>query len=467
MTRTRRLLAASGLVAVFNPLGAQSVTDSAGVEQRKLDIQYVRPQDQRGINMFETPKIAGATWEGFKVQWGAAFAQQFQGLTHENSANAVSQAAVNPSPGNAGTASVANRNQLQTFGNGFNNATANAYLHAQLAKGIRIQLTSYLSSRHHNETWVKDGFIQIDESPIDLPILNALMKYTTVKIGHFEVNYGDFHFKRSDNGQVLYNPLVGNLIMDAFTTEVGAEAIFQGRGLIGMLALTNGEVRGNTLRASDRSPAFMAKAGFDKQLNDDLRTRLTVSFRNQGSAASGTLWSGDRAGSRYYYVLENVASTEAANFTSGMINPGFTDKNSAIMVNPFVKFRGFEFFGLYENAEGRTAAETATRTMKQYMAEGTYRFLKGEKLFVAARWNQVQGDLNAYRVTQIAPAAALNVANPGISVTRANAGAGWFILPTLLLKGELVEQTYRGFNRNDIRSGGKFRGFVLEAATSF
>jgi hypothetical protein len=46
-------------------------------------------------------------------------------------------------------------------------------MHAQLAKGIRIQLTSYLSSRHHNETWVKDGFIQIDESPIDLPILNT------------------------------------------------------------------------------------------------------------------------------------------------------------------------------------------------------------------------------------------------------------------------------------------------------
>jgi hypothetical protein len=99
-------------------------------------------------------------------------------------------------------------------------------------------------------------------------------------------------------------------------------------------------VRGQTLRASDRSLAFMAKLGFDKQLNDDLRTRLTGAFRNQGSAANGTLYSGDRAGSCYYYVLENTASTEAANFTSGMINPGITDKVNAVMVNPFVKFRG-------------------------------------------------------------------------------------------------------------------------------
>ncbi|WP_053334274.1 hypothetical protein [Gemmatimonas phototrophica] len=454
MTRTRLLVAATGLLAALNPLGAQSTTDSAGVSQRTLDIQYLRPQDQRGINMFETPKVAGAAYNGFKVQWGAAFAQQFQGLTHKNTADSVFQGATAAVPGNAGAAAVANRNRLQRIGNGFNNAVANAYMHAQLAKGIRIQLTSYLSARHHNETWVKDGFIQIDDTPIDLPILNSIMKYTTIKIGHFEVNYGDFHFKRSDNGQVLYNPLVGNAIMDAFTTEVGAEAIFQKSGFLAVAALTNGEVRGQILRASDRSPAFMGKLGFDKQLNADVRTRLTASYRNQGSAANNTLYSGDRAGSRYYYVLENYVSTEAANFTSGNINPAFTDKGNSVMVNPFLKVKGAEFFGMYEVAKGRAAPNTnPTREVKQYMAEGTYRFLKGDKLFLAARWNQVTGDLGGL--------------NNNITVTRANAGGGWFILPTLLLKGELVTQKYEGFARTDIRNGGQFRGFMLEAATSF
>jgi hypothetical protein len=34
-------------------------------------------------------------------------------------------------------------------------------------------------------------------------------------------------------------------------------------------------------------------------------------------ALSSTLYGGDRAGSRYYFVLENTAATESANFTSG------------------------------------------------------------------------------------------------------------------------------------------------------
>jgi hypothetical protein len=453
MTRTRFLVAA-GLFAALNPLSAQTADNGKGTPPRELSIQYVRPQDQRGINMFETPKVAGAEFKGFNLQFGAAFTQQFQGLTHSNSADSVFVAAVNPSPGNAGTVAATNKNRLISLGNGFNNAVANMYMHAQLAKGIRIQLTSYLSARHHNETWVKDGFIQIDESPFDVAILNSIMKYTTLKIGHFEVNYGDFHFKRTDNGQAIYNPLVGNAILEAFTTEVGAEAVFQKSGLLGVVALTNGEVRGNTLRAQDRSPAFMAKAGFDKQLNDDVRVRLTGSYRNQGSAISNTLYSGDRAGSRYYYVLENYQATESANFTSGAINPGFSDKGNSLMINPFVKVKGVELFGMYEKAKGRAAPATnPLRELNQIMGEGTFRFLPRDQAYLSARWTRVDGDLGGL--------------NNDIKVTRGQVGAGWFITQTLLLKGELVNQTYDGFARTDIRKGGKFKGFMLEAVTAF
>jgi hypothetical protein len=443
------------LGAVLAPLAmtlSAQQADPAGTQPPR-DVQYMRPQDKRGLNVFETTKDAGAPYTGFKLAWGAAFTQQFQGLAHENTADVVPVAAVQPSPGNAGSAANPNRNKLMPISNGFNNATANLYMHAQLAKGIRVQLTSYLSARHHNETWVKDGFIQIDESPIDMPILNTLMKYTTVKIGHFEVNYGDFHFKRSDNGQALFNPFVGNAIMDAFTTEVGAEAVVQHKGLFGVLALTNGEIRGNITRPADRSPAAMAKLGFDRQLNDDVRVRLSGSWRNQGSAISNTLYSGDRAGSRYYFVLENDRATESANFTSGRINPGFSDKLSAYMVNPFIKVKGAEVFGMYEKAKGRSASETALREVDQVMAEGVYRFLQDEKLFLGARWNRVTGNIGG--------------ANNDVTVTRGNVGGGWFITPSLLLKAELVEQKYEGFVRTDIRNGGKFRGFMIEAVTAF
>ena len=451
MPSSRISLIAFGLLVTAAAAGAQTV-DSTQVQQQS--IQYLRAQDQRGINVFETPKVAGATFNGFKLAWGAAFTQQFQGLSHSNTADSIAVAAVNPSPGNAGSAANPNRNKLMLIGKGFNNATANLYMHAQLAKGIRIQLTSYLSARHHNETWVKDGFLQIDESPIDLPLLNNIMKYTTVKIGHFEVNYGDFRFRRSDNGQAIYNPFVGNAIMDAFTTEIGAEAIVQHKGAFGVLALTNGEIRGNITRPADRAPALMGKLGFDRKLSDDLRVRLSGSYRTQSSAISNTLYSGDRAGSRYYYVLENDKSTESANFTSGRVNPGFGDKLAAYMINPFIKFHGAEFFGMYESAKGRAAPNTTPeREVKQYMAEGIYRFLGNEKLFVGGRWNSVEGDLGG--------------ANRAVTVTRTNFGGGWFITPTLQLKGELVNQRYTGFAKSDIRSGGRFKGFMIEAVTAF
>ena len=99
-------------------------------------------------------RIPGVEFTGFKLDFGAAFTSQVQNLSHRNTAapNMVSGV---------------NANQLADIGLGFNNSTANVNLHAQLAPGIRVALTSYLSSRHHNETWVKDGYIQIDQSPID------------------------------------------------------------------------------------------------------------------------------------------------------------------------------------------------------------------------------------------------------------------------------------------------------------
>ena len=183
-------------------------------------MQYYRPQDSRGINVFETTKFPGAPFTDFKLDIGAAFTSQVQNLTHANSAIPV-------------MASGVNTNQLANIGFGFNNPTANLFLNAQLAPGIRVAMTSYLSARHHNETWVKDGYMQVDESPIDFAPLNRLMKVVTVRVGDMEINYGDAHFRRSDNGQAIYNPFVGNYIMDAFTTRSAARRISRPRASSG------------------------------------------------------------------------------------------------------------------------------------------------------------------------------------------------------------------------------------------
>ena len=462
----RSFLLAAVTVVTAAPAFAQTIDPAQASFQPPTVIQYLRPQDKRGINVFETPKVAGVEYTGFVVQWGAAFTQSYQSLSHSNDADSLAYA----SGGTPGTNN--NRNRLTAIGSGFNNAMANMYLHAQLAPGIRVQLTSYLSSRHHNETWVKDGFLQIDASPIDLPLFNSIMKYTTLKIGHFQVNYGDFQFRRTDGGQALYNPFVENALMDAFATEIGTEAVIQRNGLFGVIALTGGEIRGNIKDPDRRSPAIMLKGGFDRQISDALRTRLSISMRTNESALSNTLYSGDRTGSHYNFITENTNATESGNFTSGRVNPGFTDALTAIMINPFIKYNGLEFFGMYEMVTGRGQEGTAgaapgvapaERDVTQLMAELVYRFGAGEKFFVGGRYNNVDGEFLQNGATASgAPQIAGNV-----SVNRIQFGGGWFITPSLMLKGEYVQQTYNDFIRSDIRSGMKFNGFMIEAITAF
>lgn len=406
-----------------------------------VEVQHYRPHDTRGINVFEPPKLSATGYNGFAMQWGAAFTQQYQALDHTNSAVPVM----------TGTPPV-NKNQLIMIGNGYNNAVANLYLDAQLARGIRVEMTSYLSSRHHNETWVKDGYLLVDASPYDVDVLNKLMEVLTLRVGHFEINYGDAHFRRTDNGNALFNPLVGNLIMDAFTTEVGGEAYLRKNGFLLMGGITNGEVRGTVQQPQSRAASYLAKVGYDRQINPDLRVRVTGSMYTTEKSANNTLYSGSRAGSRYYDVLENTQSTEAAQAWSGDLQPGFRSKVRAVVANPFLVFHGFEYFGNYEQARGRAANETTDRTFTQISNEGLYRFCANQ-LYLAGRFNKVYGQL-------------AGMPND-VTIDRVEVGGGWFITPNIMMKGEYVKQRYLDFPATDIRNGGKFEGMMIEGVVAF
>ena len=409
---------------------------------RPFEINHIRPADQRGINVYESPKEEQVPFTGFALSFGGAFTQEFQGLQHQNNA-----APVIP------TGSTVNSNQLMTIGHGFNNAVANLNVNAQIAPGMRIAMTSYLSARHHQESWVKDGYFLIDNSPIDNPVLNSIMKYTTLKVGHFEINYGDAHFRRSDNGNSIYNPFVGNYILDAFTTEIGAEVYARSNGLIAMLGGTGGEVHGQVTAPQSRSMSVLGKLGFDEKLDDNFRVRLTGSFYANNKSASNTLYTGDRGGSPFYDVLENTASTETANAWSGEIHPGLSNKVNAEVVNPFVKIGGAEFFGNFETVKGGSFAEPKLRNLHQQVYEALYR-LDGDKFYVGGRYNTLNGQMIAKNYTDQ-------------SVNRYELGGGWFLTPNVLGKLEYVNQKYNDFPLTDIRHGGQFKGFMITGAVGF
>lgn len=418
---------------------------------------YWRPYDQRGMNVFETTKVRDSIpFEGLRLRFGAGFTQQYQNLKHENTA-------VNRST----------TGRLYPLNTGFMTAQANLFTDVQLADGIRLNVTTYLSARHHNEAWVKGGYIQFDKLPFKGKFWNDLMELATIKIGHMEVNYGDAHFRRSDGGQTLYNPFMESYIMDAYATEIGGEVYLQKNGLFGMLGVTNGMIKGNidsTYKTTadentKRSPSIYLKGGIDQEFGDNIRGRLSGSFYHNGSnAGSGlTLYGGDRTGSNYQNVMENAplgaalpASTAVA--FSGRLNPGFSKKVDALMLNAFLKVKGLELFGTYESAKGRTKTETDNRTAKQVAADVIYRFGKAENLYLGVRYNAASAKLaNTAAITY----------NNNIKVDRFAVAGGWFLTRNVLMKAEYVVQNYKDFPTNDYRNGGKFNGYVIEAVVGF
>ncbi len=404
-------------------------------------LQFFRPNDQRGLNIFETSKTDTIPFDRIRVRIGGDFAMQFQGLDQSN-----------------------NENNLVELGTDFNLPSANLNLDVQLLDGVRMHLRTYLSSRHHNESWIKGGHLQIDRLDFIRPgFLENVMNYTTIKIGLDEFNYGDTHFRRSDNARAIFNPFVGNYIMDSFSTEAFGEITVQHSGLLAVVGITNGKLNQNVVvnDNSDNKPSFFGKLGFDRQISTDLRARITGSwYINKGTTTGTWLYGGDRAGARYFSVLHTVpdidGNTEGGDF-DGRYNARFT-KLTALQLNPFVKFKGLEFFGVYELANGSNEFTNPQvdkeGSFSQLAAELLYRFGSGERFYLGGRYNTVTGKTR-------------ESSTEDLEINRINVGGGWFISKNILAKAEYVNQEYTGNAWAGRFAGAGFSGFNFEAVISF
>ncbi len=329
------------------------------------DLQYYRPWDKEGINVFEPSKKAEQpAYSGFKIRIGGSFTQDYQHLEHSNKAT---YKAVSPTDarntnflyGVATNNVVGGKNTwlLNTPGDstsatlaGFNLAMANLNLDFQIEDGIRVCLENYMSSRHHSEFWVKGGYIQIDKLPM-FGNPQWFTDYLRVKIGHFQPNFGDMQFRRTDGGNTMFNPFVENNILDAFSTEIGGEVyVFPADGLMAMVGMSSGFINGNVEKYAEtpigankeaikKNPSVFFKVAYDKRFENDFRFRLSASMYTNGSIQRNTLYAGDRTGSHYFLVMEpalqagGVATAQGSQFTSGRLNPnianiGFPHQNS-------------------------------------------------------------------------------------------------------------------------------------------
>ncbi|HLZ86379.1 MAG TPA: hypothetical protein VKQ52_04015, partial [Puia sp.] len=252
-------------------------------------MQFYRPSDKTGLNVFETTKNDTTSFHQLHVKVGGNFEETFQNLYNKNTASAMTL------PGYTG-----NVNSLESLTPGFNLANANLNLDVQVADGIRVNLTTYLASRHHENVWVKGGYIQFDKLLfLHSAFVDNIMKSVTIKVGQFDVNYGDQVFRRTDGGNTIYNPFIENYILDEFATEIGGEVIYHHKsGLFALGGITNGELDPTVLGSSKidsatgkvngYDAAWHGKIGYDKQLTPDLRVRLSGSFYTVKSANSNT-----------------------------------------------------------------------------------------------------------------------------------------------------------------------------------
>lgn len=390
---------------------------------------------------FEESKLRVGDFKGKKIELGADIALQYQILDHSYN-------------------TIEANDKLIPIGDGFNLPTANFTISGYILEGVKVNLTTYLSSRHHQEAWVKDGYILMDAMTfLKTPTIDSLMKSFRLKFGMMEMNYGDSHFRRSDNGNAMNNLFVGNYILDAFTTSVGLEIYYQKNGILAMVGVSNGalkpELAGSYKDENGDSQfveyntidelAYLFKLGYDKQFNNDLRLRATASLYISPDHHKGSLYNSERAGSRYYLVLntkdDGVNPTSPAN--TGRYNLGATMKNNAYMFNVFGKYKFVELFFTHEITSGKTIKDTDF-DLSQFAIEGIWRLGKNEQFHVGVRYNSLinnaKGSKDLYNRIQI--------------------GAGWNLSHVLFLKAEYVKQN----NKNTILGDGEFNGMMFEFA---
>ncbi len=411
-------------------------TMTSQVMAQQSDLQFFRTNDAKGLNVFETTKADTVPFEGLRVRVGGDFAIQYQGINQTNTLDS-----------------------LLDLGSNVNLPTANLNLDVQLSDGMRMHLRTYLSARHHNEAWVKGGYIQIDKLDFIKPgFAENLMKVVTFRVGLDEINFGDAHFRRTDNGRSIYNPFVGNYIMDSFTTEAFIEANVLTNGFIGVLGISNGKLNQSVVvtPTTDNKISFYGKLGYDNQFNDDLRFRITGSWYMNSGLSTGTyLYGGDRAGDRYYNTLISLAEAAAGrNATSAFANARFNPRfkqMTALQINPFLKFKGLEVFGIYEIVSN--SEDEGNGSFTQTAIEAIYRIGSAEKVFIGGRYNTVSGKANeSVSVDQ--------------KISRVNIGGGWFMTDNVIAKIEYVNQQYtEGWSGK--YDGAEFKGIMIEAGISF
>ena len=333
--------------------------------------------------------------------------------------------------------------------------TANLDINGKIMKGLNTKLEIMLSSHHHNETYVKGGYATIDSLDFIAPgFAKGFMDNATISIGVDDINFGDAHFRRTDNADVFSNPFVMNMGVESYMQAGFIELLyrFPSVSAFALAGITNGQANPDDVKKKDGSDAYSyyAKLGYDKQYNDDLRIRLTESIFTVTGTSKTSLYSGDKAGNVAREVF-NTSASAGNDFGAGWKAISGYEDLTVSMTNFFAKYKNTEFFALLEIADG-SDTNSLDMEMTHYSVDVVQRFGKDDKFYAAARYEKATTTLESDASDD--------------ELTQTQVTLGWFLSKNAMAKVEYIKQDRENFEEY-VGGKGKFNGLMVSAALSY
>ena len=324
----------------------------------------------------------------------------------------------------------------------------------------------YLSSRPHpSTTYGNEGYMLFRRIPGESGVADWLndtvFKHVNVKAGHFEIDYGDAHYRRSDNAWVSRNLLVGNYLVDPDVEEIGIEVFSKPHWPVKWLAgVTSGTTTEN-VNPGRGLASVHGKVWIDP--TDDLRISASAYYVDHSDnppsgpgSTSGRLFSSRRSGGPY-------AGVWGGGNSPGELTIGADELVTAFQGDITYTPGPWEFYGNVgwvedANPNGSLAGKPTERWFYG-AAEGAYFF--NPRTYVAGRYSfarasDVKGE-----------------ASDGM-IHRGQIGGGYWLTRNTLVKAEYVHQFAQGFDPDDGLVGGvdiaddpSFNGILLEVSFKF
>ncbi len=352
---------------------------------------------------------------------------------------------------------------------GFQTAYGNMSFLADFNKQMELYFDIFLADKPHQDRLQGDeGYMLIRELPGpvgDIPLVKMVFEKINVKAGQFETDFGDSHYRRSNNAAVQRNALVGNPIIDPRATEVGMEIYTDEGALPFPVGAMAGFGSGTDTGDFKKGHQYSLRGKLWGNPMEKLRTSASVyQVDHSGNSSSFTnLFRANRSGGTFAGLFDD--GTSPGDITPGQGKRVFASQFDATWEGNPVELYGNIGWFQDTDTNGITVG-TPTESWLYYTGEAIYRFTP--RLYAAARYSGASAGQLVSSASNTG-----SVQSDGMA-HRIEVGGGYWLAKTLLLKAEYVYQIYKGFSSSGSQVSGvdawrdpSFNGVITEVSFSF